>query len=189
MQKIRLEIDQINIHRTKKRWELYFVIITDHPTESDKMMVKTLPNNPIKFSRFNDNNLRFDTEQEGSEGLFILNREMPDSKELNVHIHVMHSRDALRNLGSILKNVESGLTGNTFGVITDIVGSTTTPWLVISKKVAETVGTVLSKIKDRNLGFINAYEKFGKEFENQEEIKREKIASDCTLVYSWSLEK
>lgn len=189
MTKIRLEIDNITIHRPKKRWELYFVVVTDHPTEEDKMIVTTLPENPIKLSPFNANNYYFDDQKEGSEGLFILDREMPANRELNVHIYVRHSRHGIRNLGSLLKNVEAGLVGDTFGIVTDIVGNTAAPWLIISKKASKVLGDVLADIKDRDLGFINAYEKFGKEFEGQTEIDHEKIGAHCTVVYSWSVEE
>lgn len=189
MKKIRLEIDNITIHRPKKRWQLYFIIIADHPTEEDKMIVTTLPQNPIKLGPFNNNVYYFDTDQDGSEGLFIMSRKMPKSRELNVHVYIRHSRSKQRNLGEVLKNVETGLAGETFGIITDIVGTATVPWLIISKKAISLIGNVLSEINDRDLGFISAFERFGPEFEKQTEIDREKIGSDCTLVYSWSVEE
>ena len=33
MTRVRLEIDEVQIHRPKKRWKLYFLVVTDHPTE------------------------------------------------------------------------------------------------------------------------------------------------------------
>jgi hypothetical protein len=189
MTTVRLEIDNITIHRPKKRWQLYFVIIADHPTEEDKMIVTTLPQNPIKLVPYNDNVYHFDTEQEGSEGLFIMSRKMPKSRELNVHIYVRHSRSNTRNLGEVLQNIESGLVGETFGIVTDIVGTATTPWLVITKKAFGLVGGVPGKISDRDMGFISAFERFGSEFESQTEVDRAKDGADCTLVYSWSVDK
>ena len=46
MTRVRLEIDEVQIHRPKKRWKLYFVIVAEHPTEKDKMIVSTLPQQP-----------------------------------------------------------------------------------------------------------------------------------------------
>ena len=43
MTRVRLEIDEVQIHRPKKRWKLYFLVVTDHPTEEDKMIITTLP--------------------------------------------------------------------------------------------------------------------------------------------------
>ncbi|MFV8324897.1 hypothetical protein [Flavobacterium sp. ZS1P14] len=188
MTKVRLEIDSITIHRPKKRWQIYFVVIADHPTEDNKMIVTTLPQGPIKLSPFNNNLYHFDTSQEGAEGLFLMSRKMPKSRELNVHLYVRHSRSKQRDLYEVLKNVETGLTGETFGMITNVVGTAAVPWLVISKKAISMIGNVLSKINDRDLGFISAFERFGPEFEDQTEIDREKPGSDCTIVYSWSVE-
>ena len=33
MTRVRLEIDEVQIHRPKKRWKLYFLVVTDQPTE------------------------------------------------------------------------------------------------------------------------------------------------------------
>jgi len=189
MTRVRLEIDEINIYRPKKRWKLYFVIVAEHPTENDKMILTTIPQKPFKLSKRHDNSFQFDTEEIGSEGLFVLSREMPENRELNVHIYLRHSRKSARDLGEVLKDVESGIGGDAFGIVTDIVGTTTVPWLVISKKAVPLIGKILSKIKDRDFGFLSAFERFGNEFEEQYEIDRAKeFSGDASLVYSWSLD-
>ncbi len=43
MARVLLEIDEVKIYRPRKRWHLYFVVVADHPTEKDKMIVATLP--------------------------------------------------------------------------------------------------------------------------------------------------
>ena len=42
MTRVRLEIDEVQIHRPKKRWKLYFVILAEHPTDTTKMILTTL---------------------------------------------------------------------------------------------------------------------------------------------------
>jgi rRNA processing protein Gar1 len=37
-------------------------------------------------------------------------------------------------LGEILQNIETGIGEDAFGVVTDIMGATKAPWLVIAKK-------------------------------------------------------
>jgi hypothetical protein len=190
MSKVRLEIDGIRIYRPKKSWKLYFVIIADHPTEADKMMVTTIPQEPFKLSKRHDNEYFFDTDQSGSEGLFILSREMPKDRELNVHIYLRHTRKSQRDLGEILKDLETGIAGDAFGIVTDIVGAATVPWLIISKKAVSLVGKILKDIPDRDFGFMSAFERFGPEFETQTEIDRKKdFTGDASLIYSWSLEE
>jgi hypothetical protein len=189
MTRVRLEIDEVKIHRPKKKWKLYFVIIAEHPTEKDKMILTTMPQEPFKLSVRHENSFQFDTNVDGSEGLFVLSRELPVDRELNVHIYLRHTRNSIRDFGEILKNVEDGIGGDAFGIITDIVGTSTVPWLVIAKKAIPLVGKILTKIPDRDFGFLSAFERFGNEFEEQIEIDREKnFSGDASLIYSWSID-
>ena len=189
MTRVRLEIDEVQIHRPKKRWKLYFVILAQHPTDSDKMILTTLPQDPFKLSRRHDNSFQFDTDQIGSEGLYVLSRELPEDRELNVHIYLKHTRKSTRNLADILQDVESGIGEDAFGIVTDIAGTTTVPWLVIAKKAVLLLGKILSKIPDRDFGFLSAFERFGGEFEETYEIDRKKdFSGDASLVYSWSVD-
>ncbi len=189
MTRVRLEIDEVRIHRSKKRWKLYFVVMADHPTEEDKMIITTLPVKPFKLSKKHDNSFQFDTEQIGSEGLFVLSRELPEDRELNVHIRLYHTRKSTRDLGEILKDVENGVAGDAFGIVNNIVGSSV-PWLVVAKTAVSLVGKILSKVKDRSFGFVSAFERFGPEFEDFHEIDYDKpFTGDASLVYSWSVDE
>jgi hypothetical protein len=189
MIRVRLEIDEVQIYRPKKRWRLYFIIVAEHPSDNDKMILTTLPQEPFKLSKRHDNSFQFDTDETGSEGLFVLSRELPEDKELNVHIHLRHTRRSSRNMGEILQNIETGIGGDAFGIVTDILGTTKVPWLVIAKKAVPLVGKILSEISDRDFGFLSAFECFGDEFENIYEIDRQKdFSGDASLVYSWSVD-
>ncbi len=189
MSRVRLEIDQVSIYRPKKRWQLYFIVVAEHPTEADKMIVTTLPKEPFKLSRRHDNSYQFDTEEYGSEGLFVLSRELPQNRELNVHIYLRHTRKNTQNIGAILQKIKSEIVDDSFEIITDIVGTTGVSWLVIAKKAVPLIGKILASIPDRDFGFVSAFELFGSEFEQQEEIDREKeFTGDASLVYSWSID-
>ncbi len=189
MTRVRLEIDEVQIYRPKKRWKLYFVVVAEHPTDPDRMILTTLPQEPFKLSKRHDNSFQFDTDETGSEGLFVLSRELPEDRELNVHIYLRHTRDSLRNLGEIMKNLEEGIGADAFGIVTDIVGTTTVPWLMIAKKAVPMIGKILADIPDRDFGFLSAFERFGPEFEQQWEIDRLKdFSGDASLVYSWSVD-
>ena len=189
MTRVRLEIDEVKIHRPKKRWMLYFVVIAEHPTEEDKMIMTTIMQDPFKLSKRHDNSYQFDTDEFGSEGLFVLSREIPEDRTLNVHIYLRHTSKLTKNVGEILQDVEGGIGGDAFGIVTDIVGTSTVPWLVIAKKAVPMIGKILSRLPDRDFGFLSAYERFGPEFENTYEIDRKKdFTGDASLVYSWSID-
>lgn len=189
MTRVRLEIDEVQIHRSRKRWKLYFVILAEHPTESDKMIMTTLPQDPFKLSKRHENSFQFDTDQEGSEGLFVLSRDLPEDRELNVHIYLRHTRKATRDLGDILKDLENDIGEDAYGVIRDVLGTTSTPWLVIAKTAIPLIGKILAKIPDRDFGFLSAFERFGNEFEDIYEIDRKKdFTGDASLIYSWTID-
>ncbi|GAA0873261.1 hypothetical protein GCM10009117_24080 [Gangjinia marincola] len=190
MTRVRLEIDEVMIHRPKKRWKLYFVIAASHPDDKNKMIVTALPSEPFKLSKRHDNSFMFDTDEVGSEGLFVLSQEIPRNRELNVHIHLRHTRRSSRNLGEVLKDIQNGMGKQAFDIVTDIVGTASVPWLVIAKKAVPLIGQILSELPDRDFGFLSAFERFGPEFEDQTEIDRIKdFTGDASLVYSWSVDE
>ncbi len=188
MTKVRLEFDEVTIYRPKKRWYLYFVVMIEHPTDKNKMILTTLPEEPIKLSKRHENSFQFDTDDFGSEGLYVFSRNLPKDKELNVHVYLRHSRKKTRNLGGILQDIDKGIGKDSFDLVEDIVG-TTKPWLSIAKKAVPLVGRILKSIPDRDFGFLSAFEKFGKEFDETYEIDRAKdFTGDASLVYSWSID-
>jgi len=190
MAKVLLEIDEVKIYRPRKRWHLYFVVVADHPSEDDKMIVAILPQEPFLLTSRHNNEYQFDTNQQGSEGLFVLSREMPKDREINVQFYLRHSRKATRDMGGILNEIKAGVAGDALGIVTDIVGTTGIPWLVIAKKSISLIGKILEKIPDKDFGFLSAFERFGPEFESQTDIDREKdFTGDASLVYSWTLDE
>lgn len=189
MTKVRLEIDEVEIFRHRKRWHLYFVVVAEHPTDRDKMLVTTLPRQPFLLTPRHNNVYHFDTDQPGSEGLFVLSRAMPSDREINVQFYLRHSRKATRDLGEVLEDIKTGIAGDALGIVTDIVGTAGMPWLVIAKKSLSLVGKILEEIPDKDFGFLSAFERFGPEFEHQTDIDRKKqFTGDASMVYSWTLD-
>lgn len=190
MTRVRLEIDEVKIYRPKMRWKLYFVVMAEHPNDPDKMIVSVIPDPPFKLSKRHENQYQFDTDEYGSDGLFVFSREMPETRELNVHIYLRHTRQKLRNFGDILKDLNDGIGADAFGIVKNIIGTAAVPWLVIAKKAIPLVGKILAQIPDRDFGFLSAFERFGAEFEEQYDIDREKdFTGDASLVYSWSVDE
>jgi len=191
MPTIQLEFEKLEILRPKERWQLYFLVVTDHPTEPDKMVMGTLPEPIIRVKSRQGNIIYFEpvTADAGVDGLFILEREMPVDRTLRVRVYLRHSRKSKRNLGEILSDLETGLGGDAMGIVTNILGTTTVPWLVVAKKSAHLIGKVLMKIKDRDFGMVSMDEEFGDEFENQTELDRANTFSsgDAHIVWSWSV--
>jgi len=187
MTRVRLELDHLLIHRPKKRWKLYFVVAAEHPTDSDKMVVSVLPQETILVVPGQNNEVFFEPKGPGANGLFILSRKMPSSRELNVHVYAMHSRRSVSEIGKILQDLETGIGGDAFGLVVQILG-TTNPWLAIARKALPMIGKILEKIPDRQMGFVSMFERFGPEFETDAEIDRESRGGNITMVYSWAMD-
>ncbi len=185
MTRVRLELNQLRIHRPKVRWRLYFVVVADHPEEAGQVLVSVIPTSPILVAPDQKNEVNFEPAGKGTEGLLLLSRKMPTSRELNVHFHVMHSRRSTRDIGTVLNDIKSATGKKALGMVEAL--GVTTPWLRIAREGLPLVGKVLSTIPDRNLGFISMFERFGAEFEQETEIDREVRGGHVTAVYSWSL--
>lgn len=189
MAQVQLEFEELQIHRAKKRWKFYFVIIAQHPEDEDKMILTSTPEPFIRVKPNAGNQIDFEPEGKGVDGFLVLKREMPEDRKLNVRIYLRHSRKDTRNAGEFLKDMKSKIGVDAFDIVTDMVG-TTAPWLVIAKKAAPFIGGILANIKDRDFGMVSAFEEFGPEFENQTELDRSNkfTTGDATLVWSWSID-
>jgi len=189
MAQIRLEFEELKIERPKKRWNLYFVIVAQHPVDDDKMILATTPDPYMVLKPRMENVVDFEPEGEGVDGFLILKREMPADRKLNVRVYLRHSRNKTRNIGTFLQDIKGQLGSDAFDIVSDLVG-TTNPWLIIAKKAVPLIGAILTKIPDRDFGMISVYEEFGPEFENQTELDRSNkfTSGDATLVWSWSID-
>lgn len=186
MATVRLELNKIQIHRPKERWQLYFVMVTDHPVEKNQVAVTMLPARPILVVPEQHNQVYFEPTGKGSEGMLLLSRKMPTTRELNVHLHVMHSRRSGREIGKVLENIADAAGSGVLGKEIDLLG-VSSPWLRMARGSVPLIGQALTSLPDRNLGFISMFERFGPEFEQDIEIDREVRGGHVTAVYSWSV--
>lgn len=189
MTKIRLEFEKLTINRPKQRWKLYFIVVTEHPTNRDKMVATTVPINSIIRMKPEQNNvLNFKPEGTGTDGLFVIERDMPNDLTLKTRVFLRHSRRSVRNTGDLLGKIKDSLGNEAEDIISNILGTTATPWLVISKTALGLLGSTLEKIRDRKFGFVSMDEEFSDEFKNETELDRFSSFStgQASIVWSWS---
>ena len=186
--RIKLELEELSILRPKKKWQLYFVVVTEHPKDPDKMILAAVPDMYIRMRSPMNNTIQFEPEGEGVDGFTLLERAMPDDRSVKVRMFIRHSRSKSRKGGTILKEMKKKLGSEAFDILESALGSSV-PWLVISTKALPVIGSLLSEISDRDLGFVVMDEVFGPEFENQTELDRENVTStgEAHLVWSWSV--
>lgn len=189
MTKIKLEFEKLTIHRPKERWKLYFIIVAEHPTEADKMVMTTLPQSDIiRLKPAQGNVINFEPKGDDADGLFVIERDMPTDRRISVRVYLRHTRKSVRDTGKMLEDIQKELGSDALGIVTDVLGVTGAPWLVVSKYALGAIGKVLRKVKDKDFGFVSMDEEFGDEFENQTELDRENTFStgEASIVWSWS---
>ncbi|HCY42927.1 MAG TPA: hypothetical protein DHV48_16550 [Prolixibacteraceae bacterium] len=171
MKTITLEFSKLQILKEKERWKLYFVIVTEHPTDNDKMIVSTFPEPYIRLKPSIDNLISFEPEGSGeTDGLFVIERQLPDDNRIKVRVYLRQCRQNIRSLGKSLQDLKKSLGGDAFEIVDDLLG-TTVPWLLVAKKAVPMIGTVLSKIKDKDMGFVSM----------DESLKKEEVDQNCVL--------
>lgn len=185
MDRIRLELNFIDLERNKKRWSLYVVIATDNPDKPREVALTTLPSDYIKVRKPAENLIQFEPEGDGTEGLNVLERAMPDDFSIRIRMWLMHSRKSKRSFGEKLGEIGGFLGSNSGGTILNSLGATN-PWVTVGINGIGAVGSALSKIKDRQLGFVNMDEHFNGDGEEDEELERKNRLSIGFGEVGWS---
>ncbi len=181
-----LEFEEIRIDRIKKRWRLYFLLVMNDLEDPTKKIVTVVPHLPIKLIPSNNNVFTFGGEDPESEGMFVLKRKLPDDRLLSVSVFVFHSREKIKNTGTILKALtDAG--GEEIDVIKDLVTTAAAPWVKLSIEVAAQLGTILEKISDRYFGFASLDEHFGPKYDTGGERDSIRIIGNTELAYSWRI--
>lgn len=187
MKKARLELNQINISLNKERWNLYFVLVTEIPGETNRSAMTIIPEgNTIPLRKKSGNNLYFKAEGEGTEGLFLLETTVPKDKTLKARMYMMHSRQFLRDVGKTISDLHKLAEDNT--LVLEVLTSlkSTNPYWIVADKGLDFVEALLRKTKDRNLGFISLDEDFGSEFSTSSYQKRTNQLSSGGAKMDWA---
>lgn len=189
MKTILLEFSKLQILKDKERWKLYFILVTEHPEDNDKMVISTFPDPYIRLKPNQDNLISFEPEgSPGADGLFVIERGMPEDKRIKAHVYLRQSRKDVRDLGESLNDMKAALGGDAFEIVDDLLGASV-PWLVVAKKALPMIGKILSKTKDRDMGFVNMDESFKSEFDQNGIVERANSFStgEAKIWWKWSV--
>ncbi len=196
MKKIRLEIDYIEIKRKRRKWNLYMIIATDDPSDDAKTVITTVPSEAIKLRKMDGNRVDFESEGSGqTNGLIVLERDLPSGHSIRVRIWLVQSRENLRKAGEVLdelgKTMKKEDLDVTFMDVTEALGSVN-PWIAVSKDLigmSGLVGSFLRNSRDRKMGFLNLDENFTDEEIGLGELDRfGKITSVGEAGWTWIIE-
>jgi len=181
---VRLELDRLELNLPKHNWNLYFVIATEHPENQGDMLLSVLPEERlIKVRREADNKISFKPQGKHTDGMFVLEREMPADKSLSVHLWLMHSRKSIKKAGELLQELNETLTGTKVLKTVELPGSFL-PWIAVGKVALSFVAKRLKKANDRDLGFVNLDENFNEQ--DKEELRHNALSTGFgKLTWTW----
>lgn len=190
MATVRLEFESLEIHQPKERWQLYFVLLTEHPTDNDKMVMRVFPDPTIRLTPLAGNVVKFEPEGPATNGYIILERELPADSTVRAQVFLRHSRVWVRDIGDVMKEIKTELGDNVLGQLADIF-NIAGPWVVIAKSAFGIVGDILRKVKDKDFGFISLDQHFTEEFMDNVELDRKNHFSthQASLVWTWSVDR
>ncbi|MFH2141280.1 MAG: hypothetical protein ABIJ97_02570 [Bacteroidota bacterium] len=159
MKQIRLELNSIQMLKNRERWNLYFIIATEHFEDPTKTIIIIKPDDSfIPFRKKTDNFCSFRASGNNSEGMFLLEREIPTDYSVEILFTLMHSRASLRKFGERIGEVKE-LLGEKDSVIENFL-SASQPQVLVVKKAIGIVGKILKNVDDRNLGVVSMSEEF-----------------------------
>jgi len=194
MVKIRLELDFIEIHRKRKKWNVYFILATENPEDAGQTVLSVFPQHPIKFSRKGDNRHDFKPQGSGDANrMFILERNMPVDESVRARIWIVQSRDKTRSVGDVMQEVGKSTEASQVSEKVLTALGAATPWIGVGKSIlsmSKIIGKFLSEAKDTKKGFVNMDESFTEEEINLGELDRFNQLGDFGEIgWTWVIDK
>lgn len=186
----RLEFESLAIHQSKERWNLYFILVTEHPTDEDKMVMRAFPDPTIRLTSSSENKINFEPKGEATNGYIVLERELPANETVRAQVFLRHSREWARDLGEVIQDVTGRLGDSFLGELFNIF-NVAGPWVVIAKSAFGVVGDILRKVDDRDFGFLGLDQHFTAEFQDNVEFDRlgHFSTQQASLVWTWSVDR
>ena len=185
MFRIRLEINSIELDRVKRHWNLYFVFYTEHPDHPDQNVIAVIPRDRmINFRRPTDNTYSFRPEGKHTEGLFVLERDMPEDRSVKARLWVMHSHEAMHSIAEIMGEVNGMFGGKGVREVVRALGGDL--WLTMGRTAAEIGEKFLRAMDDRSLGFVSMDEHFSPVEIKSGELQRNNKLTTGFAEISWS---
>jgi hypothetical protein len=188
MKKVRLELDSLEILVKRNKWNLYFIVYTNHPSEPTKSLIRLLPDTgTILLTNKSENPYSFKPVQEGGDGLKIFQGDLPEDESIDIRLCMMQSRTKLRNTAEIVADVTGELSAKG---LKEIISLSNVQWFVIDAGL-DVITNILSKVKDRNMGFVSMDEEFEEEFNIKPSWQRTRKLSSgkAQLTWVWKLKE
>ena len=176
--------------KNKKRWDLYFIIATEHPDKPDEMVITVLPTeNTIPVRKSSGNLIEFRPEGTGADGLSVLERAIPSDRSVKARLWLMHSRKRLRRTGDILSEISQSKQVKTAAEALLSLGNIS-PWIALTMTTLDGVGRFLARGDDRKMGWVSLDEYFEPEWKKGSRARENRLSTGfVTVSWSWIITK
>lgn len=179
-----MELTELEILAKKERWQLYFAVSTEDPSDPSQSIFTILPDGgkPIRMKPESDNIASFVPDgSPGANGMPVVERDMPADNSLNVQVFLLHSRKKGRD---VFGEIESQLGGKAGKTLVKTLG-VATPWLTVSTLALKEVSKILGKMKDREFGHVNMFEDFNDQDEGLIERSNKFSTGEARIKWRW----
>lgn len=187
---IRLELNELNLFKNKRRWDLYFIIATENPDDPAEMLITVMPRgNIIPVRKSSGNRIVFKPEGAGTDGLSVLERTIPPDRSVKAQLWLMHSRSSNRKAGDIMSELSRSKHVKTAAEVLLSLGNFS-PWITLTMTTIDGVGRFLAKTEDRKMGWVNLDEYFEPEWDMEGRERRNRLSTGFgTVSWSWIVTK
>lgn len=155
--KARLEFSRFRVvGKGRRNWDVYFLLTLRDAEDNAKALVTTVPyEGTINLDRGDRNYHNFGTAR-STDGVTVLEMPVPQDGLISIDCRAMHSRDQLRDSGSLLSGIADALQQK--GLVANIVETIGSPVsLVVSGavlKAADIAGAIMENSRDKQLEHI-----------------------------------
>ena len=186
MSNVRLTLDKIAVLDKKEKWNLYMVMVTGHPTDANKQLIRTVPNGDyIDFSKKTDNVYSFQP-QGGSpgDGLELIN--MQATGNLDVQIFLKH-HSGIKKAFDVMEKIKTDLKGENLKGAPGLIGkAASATWVEVAGESIDIISKVLDDVPDRSLGMLDMGADLSKLSGTPKVFSNKTSKGDAELTWSWA---
>ncbi|MGA0560165.1 hypothetical protein ACO2Q8_26115 [Larkinella sp. VNQ87] len=186
---LELKLDSIDLTLPNRERSLYFILSATTPDNPDHLMVTVLPDSGFLKLGKHQSSYHFAPAGDEDGGLFLLSTALPASNTVLARLWVMESMAAVKEIGQILSGitgfVQNQVTGSklfqTIGGLNPVVLSGVQ---TVSNGLGQ-IGTALSKLGDRQLGFVSMDQHFTDSTPPTLTCQQTMMSGNGSLTWSW----
>ncbi len=180
MSKTILVLDKIKVLKKRKKWNLYLILVINHPSDSTKKLVRIIPEGHfIDLKKQTDDSYSFvPLGGESGDGLELLSTSSRQERLMNIQVYVKN-HEGIKNIISVTKNIEGDL-----NIGYEAVGK----WLTVGLKALNSLESIINKIPDRNMGMLNIGFIFSKA-ERAHTFSNKTTTGEIELTWTWIFDR